>query len=190
MTTYERRAGSALDAAETIFAHEGYGSASMREVAAAAGLSVAGLYYYLPSKNQALFAICKRAFKALSNALDEALESSADAQTRLRAFVRGHVEFLSGHPQAYRVLLHDMAALQGPEREEIGGLRRRYFARANDLIVGVQQEHTSAISTHVATAALFGMMNWMPMWHREGDDADCARIAGEMSLLFLHGVAA
>ena len=189
MKAFESRLRTALDAAERVFAEKDYGDATMRDVAAAAGLSIAGLYYYLPSKQRALFLICERAFAALAAGLDRALAASHDPQAQFRAFVRAHVGFIMGRPNAYRALLH-ADSLEGDERAIVFESRRRYFARVADLVIAVQQERRSSVSTHVATAALFGMMNWAPMWHHRGDAVDPVRIADEMATLFLHGVIA
>src|SRR5690349_10385884 len=187
MKAFESRLQTALDAAERVFAEKDFGEATMRDVAAAAGLSIAGLYYYLPSKQRALFLICERAFAALAAGLDRALAASHDPQTQLRAFVRAHVSFIMDRPNAYRALLH-AESLEGEERSIVFERRRRYFARVVDLVIAVQQERRSSVSTHVATAALFGMMNWAPMWHHRGDAVDPIQIAEEMASLFLHGV--
>jgi TetR/AcrR family transcriptional regulator, cholesterol catabolism regulator len=188
---YHIRALGALDAAEKVFARRGFGEATMREIADAAGISVAGLYYYLPGKQHALYLSCERAFRRLIRGLDRALTSSADPREQLRAFVRGHLEFVIGQPNAFRVLLRDMDALEGEDRVVIVELRRQYFSRAADLVIAVQQQaELSTASTRVATAALFGMMNWTPMWHHDVSDDDAASVADQMTELFLHGVTA
>ena len=187
-SAYQLKTLAALDAAERVFARQGFGKASMRDVAEAAGISIAGLYYYLPSKRRALFLLCERAFRQLLTRLDRALAQCHDPQGQLRVFVRGHLDFVIHHPSAFRVLLRDMDALEGDERAAVLELRRQYFARAGDLVIAVQQLALSGIETRVATAALFGMMNWTPMWHHEVDDRDAARLAEQMTQLFLHGV--
>jgi len=189
LTTYDSRLRVALDAAERVFAQKDYGMATMRDVAAAAGLSIAGLYYYLPSKQRALFLVCERTLDALMEGLDRALTALPDPKDQLHALVDSHIGFITRRPAAYRALLL-VDALAGAGRGTILELRRRYFARVSDLVIAVQQERPSSISTRVATAALFGMMNWAPTWHHVGDATDTARIADEMTMLFLRGVIA
>jgi AcrR family transcriptional regulator len=186
-TAYDSRLRLALDAAERVFADKDYGMATMRDVATAAGLSIAGLYYYLPSKQRALYLVCERAFGSLMDGLDESLTASPVPEDQLRALVRAHVGFVTGRPNAYHALLL-IDALEGRERAAIFELRRRYFSRVADLVIAVQQERPSSITTRVATAALFGMMNWAPTWHHVGDPADAAHIADEIATLFLRGV--
>ncbi len=188
MTGFDRRLSVALDAAEAVFARRGYGGASMRDIARAAHMSIAGLYYYLPSKQHALELICTRAFVALSESLDRSIASPSTPEAKLRAFVRGHLRFVFEHPSAFRVLLWGIDSLEGPARGAIQERRRRYFARASDLVIAVAQEQPSSVSSRVATAALFGMMNWTPMWHRADGSADVAGIAGQMCDLFMRGI--
>jgi AcrR family transcriptional regulator len=187
-SAYRVKALAALDAAERVFAERGFGKASMRDVAEAAHSSVAGLYYYLPSKQRALALVCERAFRELLARLERALDVGAAPHARLRAFVRGHLDFVLRNPRAFHVLLRDLDALEGEHRARVLDLRRRYFSRAGDLIIDVQQLAPSVIETQVATAALFGMMNWTPMWRHDMDECAAARIAEQMTQLFLHGI--
>jgi|SRR5271166_725885 len=189
MAGFDLRLREALDAAEAVFARKGYGSASMRDIASAAGMSIAGLYYYLPSKQRALELVCERAFGTLLDSLDEAIAAAMAPDAKLRAFVRGHLRFVIEHPEAFRVLLYGMDALEGQARNAIQERRRRYFARATDLVIAVGQAQPSVVSTRVATAALFGMMNWTPMWHHADGAADVSAIADQMYEIFLRGIA-
>jgi TetR/AcrR family transcriptional regulator, cholesterol catabolism regulator len=189
LTTYDLRLHAALAAAERVFSEKDYGMATMRDVAAAAGLSIAGLYYYLPSKQRALFLVCDRTLSALMEGLDRALTTSTVAEDQLRALVRAHVGFITQKRHAYRALLL-VDALRGADRASIIELRRRYFARVADLVIAVQQQRPTSISTRVATAALFGMMNWAPTWNHTVDATDTASVADEMTALFLRGVIA
>ena len=55
---WERRYREVLDAAATAFAEKGYLGASMKDIADRLGVRHASLYYYFPSKEAALAAIC------------------------------------------------------------------------------------------------------------------------------------
>ena len=188
-SNYHLRAVRTLDAAERVFARRGFGQATMREIADEASISIAGLYYYLPSKHRALYLCCERAFRQLLDRLDRTVATAENPHEQLKAFVHEHLEFVIHHPSAFRVLLRDMDALESEDRASIWELRRQYFSRAGDLVIAVQQQlEPSTVSTRVATAALFGMMNWTPMWYHEVDDDEAAHIADQMTQLFLHGV--
>lgn len=51
-----------LRAARNTFAAKGYDGASIRDIAQEAGLSLSALYYYFPSKQDALFELIRFAF--------------------------------------------------------------------------------------------------------------------------------
>jgi AcrR family transcriptional regulator len=56
---WESRYREVLDAAAIAFAESGYLGASTRDIAERLGIRAASLYYYLPSNEAALVAICK-----------------------------------------------------------------------------------------------------------------------------------
>jgi AcrR family transcriptional regulator len=184
---YDRRLDEALDNAEALFAKKGFHGASMRDIARAAGVSVAGLYYYLPSKQEALYLVCNRIFDRLE-AGTRRLGVASDPIARLESFVREHVRFMIGNPDAYRVLLHDMEALQGSHGRDLHARRRNYFSSASRLVgsLGVKPDY---ISARFATAALFGILNWAPMWYRRDLDGNVDELGRKVLAIFLGGVA-
>jgi AcrR family transcriptional regulator len=56
----EMRRAALLDAATVIFARDGYSSASMRDVAALAGITTVGLLHHFPNKEALLAALLER----------------------------------------------------------------------------------------------------------------------------------
>src|SRR3990167_8662731 len=65
------RYGEILGAARDLFARRGFHQASIREIARAAGLSLAGLYHYVGGKDELLFLVLDRALDTLIAALDD-----------------------------------------------------------------------------------------------------------------------
>ena len=188
MQPYDRRYGDVLDSAEALFAEKGFHATSMRDIAHAAGMSVAGLYYYLPSKEAALFLICTRTFDRLEAATN-GLKAIVHSESRLRAFVHEHLRYMLSNEGAYRVLLHDMDALGGEYGERMRIRKRRYFSSASEL-VGRLEMDAEFISPRIAAGALFGMLNWTPAWYRRNLDGDIAAVADTMVAIFMGGVAA
>jgi AcrR family transcriptional regulator len=184
---YDRRFEDALDSAEALFAEKGFHAASMRDIAGAAGVSVAGLYYYLPSKQTALYIVCNRTFDDLDAATRES-KSIKEPKRALYTFVRGHLRYMVDNHSAYRVLLRDMEAAEGEFREKLRARRRRYFSTASGLVSRVQPK-SGAVSARIAAGALFGMLNWAPMWYQSKLDGEVDDLAGKMVALFLSGVA-
>jgi AcrR family transcriptional regulator len=184
---YDRRCEDVLDTAEALFAEKGFHAASMRDIARAAGVSVAGLYYYLPSKQTALYLVCDRIFDRLEAAARD-MPSSGDPARRLKTFVRDHLRHMIEKPHAYRVLLHDMNALEGDFREKLRARRRHYFSLASDLVDRLETKN-ALVSPRLAAAALFGMLNWAPTWYQRELDGNSDDLADSMLALFLRGIA-
>jgi AcrR family transcriptional regulator len=86
-----------LDAASHEFAVHGYGGASLRRIATAAGLKVGSLYFHFPTKDDlvsaTLFDGVESARAQLLAAIG-AVPSTASPQERLRAAILGHLHAL------------------------------------------------------------------------------------------------
>jgi len=186
--TYDRRIQDVLDAAESLFALNGFHATSMRDIAAAAGISVAGLYYYLPSKQSALYLVCSRIFDRLDASAAE-ISTIPGPQERLLAFVREHLGYMLRNHAAYRVLLHDMDAVDEEFGDRLRDRKRRYFNIASDLISALSGSY-AIVSPRLAAGALFGMLNWAPSWYRRGLDGDIDALAAKILTLFLGGISA
>ena len=83
----EARRPQIIAAAIRVFIRKGYRKATMPEIAAEAGLSVGGVYWYFKSKDEIVAAILDRTFDEDLGALAELLAAGAPTAERLRAFV-------------------------------------------------------------------------------------------------------
>src|SRR6476646_12146444 len=125
---WESRYREVLDAAAIAFAENGYLGASTREIAERLGIRAASLYYYLPSKEAALFAVCKLSVLDFIDNLREIVEGSDPAPDKLRAAIANHLLPLRSHPAADYIrvfVLHRHELPNGP-RQEVGRLARTY----------------------------------------------------------------
>ena len=74
-----------LDAAATAFAEKGYKTSSINDIADLLGVRSASLYYYFPSKEAALAAVCESGVTAFIANLSEAIEKHQSSAERIRA---------------------------------------------------------------------------------------------------------
>src|SRR5579859_2045130 len=76
------------------FAQHGYDAASMREIAADAGITIATLYFHCATKEQLLFDVLEGAMNRLSAAVNAALVSAGPRWSdRLASAIKVHLEF-------------------------------------------------------------------------------------------------
>lgn len=182
---YDAKLSRILRASAVIIAERGYHQASIREIAAATGVSLSGLYYYFSSKEELLFLIQRHCFETILESLDRELEGAADARERLDRLVRNHFRFFVANMPEMKVLSHEADSLAGAYYEEVLALKRRYMARTREIL----EELAPGPSTDVRTSALllFGLMNWIYTWYRPERDPGVEELADRALHLFLHG---
>ena len=182
-----QRYAAILDAACDVFARRGYHVATIRDVARAAHLSLAGLYHYVGGKDELLFLVLDRALDTMLAGLDRALGRARTPETRLLALIRTHLEFGFINAQALRVINRDWDLLPEPHRGEIAAKRRAYIERGLRVLAELDPHERAADELYSATNLLLGMLNGLTAgpFVRSLDDAQ--RLAGQIGALFLYG---
>jgi AcrR family transcriptional regulator len=188
MAGFDRRRDRLLGAAARVFAQQGYDGTSMRDLAKASEMSLAGMYYYVRGKEDLLFQIQKACFDEVTRGAHEALGGVHGPDARLAAFVRHHVGFFASHMPEMKVLAHEAESLSGAPLEEIRRMKRHYV----DLLVGLLAALDGAgpelrARRHVAAYTLFGMMNWIYTWYDPAGPVGVTELADIITQLFLNG---
>ena len=160
---WENRYREVLDAAAMCFAEKGYLGASTREIAERLGIRAASLYYYLPSKEAALFAVCKLSVLDFIDNLREIVEGSDPAPDKLRAAIANHLLPLRSHPAADYIrvfVLHRHELPNGP-RQEVGRLARTYQELIQRIFTDgiAKREFAADLNPEIATLGLLGLCN-------------------------------
>src|SRR5437667_249912 len=91
MRPYDERLDHLLARAARVFADKGYHPTTMRDLSAASGMSLAGMYYYVRGKEDLLALIQERCFTQVLEGARQAVVTASDPQERLQAFIRHHV---------------------------------------------------------------------------------------------------
>src|SRR6266446_522086 len=180
MRPYDERLDHLLARAARVFADKGYHPTTMRDLSAASGMSLAGMYYYVRGKEDLLALIQERCFTQVLEGARQAVASATDPQERLQAFIRHHVSFFAQHMAEMKVLSHE-ASPRG-----VSAIKRRYV----DLLESILKEaapEQSGPDRSAATYILFGMMNWIYNWYDPAGAIDPARLADLMASIFLGG---
>ena len=175
--------------AAQVFSAKGYEGASIRDISRATGVSLSGLYYYIESKQNLLYLIQFTTFKTILARLERRLTGVGDPEQRLRILIHNHLDYFLRHPLEMKVLSREDEALEGAYREEVAGIKRRYYEIALEIFEDLRKEGIARrLNSRVAVLSLFGMMNWIHTWHRPQVDPQAEALAEAMVGLFLHGV--
>ena len=186
--TFDRKRLQVLAAAARVFCASGYGNASMRRIAAEARVSLAGTYHYVASKEELLYSIQLHTFDSLLRGLESSIEGITDPRERLGAAVRNHVRHFGEHMNELKVCARELETLEGKAYEEVRDLRRAYFDAVHDLVKNVRPEQNAPLRSWLATANLFGMLNWFYQWYDpERTRVSLDDLAAQQTALFLDG---
>jgi AcrR family transcriptional regulator len=188
MRPYDQRFDALLAHAARVFADQGYDRTTMRDLAAASGMSLAGMYYYVRGKEELLYHVQERCFTRVLEGSETALAGARDPHERLAGFIRHHVAFFAAHMPEMKVLSHEAAALSGDRLKRINQIKRRYVDRLEGLLRDVASDWPAA-ERSAATYALFGMMNWIYNWYDPAGPLDAERLAELLTRIFLGGMA-
>ncbi|MGH9893103.1 MAG: TetR/AcrR family transcriptional regulator, partial [bacterium] len=113
----ERSRSAILDAAERLFADQGYDATSLNQVGAAAGVSRGTPGYFFGSKAELYQAVLDRSFTEVREAVregrDRALASNETPEAILAGAVSDYFDFLAARPHFVRLI----------EREALNGGR-------------------------------------------------------------------
>ena len=171
-----------LRTAARVFARSGYHSTSMRDLAAASGMSLAGMYYYVRGKEELLAQVQERCFAQVMDGARAALADLVDPVERLQAFVRHHVLFFTAHMAEMKVLSHEADSLSGAAALSLRARKKSYARLLGDLI-GALPRDVARGERGLSAYAVFGMMNWIYTWYRPGGAVAPEQLADQLAEL-------
>lgn len=161
--------GTVLEGAARVFVRRGFHAAGMREVAAEAGLSVAGVYHHFPSKQHILAALLDLTMAEIgwriAAARDEGegpSESFALMVEALALFhaVRGDLAFLGAS---------EMRGLEGGDRARVVALRDEVqYAIDRQAEVCLDAGVFACADPRTASRAITSMCTALPGWFNVG----------------------
>ena len=149
------RRSEILEAAQRIFAEEGYAGATVRKIAEQVGVSSTAIYLHFPDKRAMLMEIASAALGPLqAKAQTIAEDKSLDALERARRMMQLYMRFAHENPSAYAVVISDA------QREITGSCAWQIFVAYNRNFLGViaelaEQGRLRVSSAHTAAQTLW-----------------------------------
>jgi len=188
ITKYDKKLSAVLAVATQVFADEGYDRASIRLVAERAGISVAGLYYYVSSKEELLFLIQHRAFQELVEQFAAGSQGLTDPGDRLRLLIRNHLTRFLDNMAELAVCSREIDRLVGDYRQKVEEKHREYFGLALHLFQELASGREVGVDPRTAALAMFGSINWVYTWYKPETGPSAAQMAEDLVRLYLQGV--
>lgn len=99
-----------LEKIAEVFAEKGYDGARVSELASAAEVNKATLYYQIGDKEALYHAVLERAFRSTADLIDSAVAASDDCEEQLRKFVEVFAHTTGNLSYAAPILLREIAS--------------------------------------------------------------------------------
>lgn len=139
-------------AGELVLVESGVDALSLREVARRAGVSHAAPYRHFPDKQSLLIEIAINGFRALSSAIDAAVDGSVpEPKARLLAALHAYVTFAAEHPEHLSLMFGPLATLKPPSLESAA---LAAFSKLVDLTEAALEPHHARTPRARETVAL------------------------------------
>ena len=180
--------------AAKIFCDKGYDATSMSDIADAVGITKAGIYHYVKSKQDLLFAIMNFGMDRLEIQVITPARAVIDAEQRLRAILRNHALLIieGSRPEGYSpltVLNDEMAGLTPTHRRKVQMRKRAYLDLLRDTLGQLKDEgKLKDVDSTVAAFSLFGMLLWLSRWYRPDGKLTGEDVANEIEKIALGGL--
>ena len=186
------RQAQILETAARLICEKGFDKASMGDIADAIGLTKAGLYHHIGSKEELLFEIMSYGMDLFEQKVLSRVMTIADPLERLRATLRGHVLLvIRDRPKEVTVILHESNALKGRYRDRINIRKKRYIHFLEKTFRELVKSGVARrVDPSVAAFAMLGMINWIYQWYLPGGRLNEDALADALSDVFLGGILA
>jgi TetR/AcrR family transcriptional regulator, cholesterol catabolism regulator len=184
----KERHRAVLETAARLICEKGYEAASVQDIADACGLTKAGLYYYIRSKEDLLLEIQNYGMDIFEERVLLPVLAIADPVARLKACMERNILLVTdGWSKEVTIILHEHETLTGAARTQINARKRRYVHFLESSFAEAMREGRIR-QPRVAAFAFLGQVLWIYKWYRPDGKIPADRLVREMQNLFFGGL--
>ncbi len=186
----KERHRAVLETAARLICEKGYEAASVQDIADACGLTKAGLYYYIRSKEDLLLEIQNYGMDIFEERVLLPVLSIADPVERLKACMEKNILLVTeGWSKEVTIILHEHETLTGAARAQINARKKRYVHFLESSFEEAMRDgRIRRVEPRVAAFAFLGQVLWIYKWFRPDGKIPADRLTREMQDLFFGGL--
>jgi AcrR family transcriptional regulator len=179
-----------LETAARMICEKGYEGASIQQIAHACGLTKAGLYHHIQSKEHLLVEIMHYGMDIFEERVMSQVEPIADPLERLRTCMAKNILMVTrDRNKEITIILHEHATLTGKELKRINTRKKRYVRfLERSFSEAIDAGQIRRIDPKVATFAFLGAVNWIYKWFQPGGHIPEEQLVLEMQAVFFGGL--
>jgi AcrR family transcriptional regulator len=177
-----------LDVAVRVFRERGYDGSTLDDVARAAGITKASIYYHVRSKEELLARGVGRALDALFSVLEERPARRGRALARLKYVVHRTIEITVDQLPEVTLLLRVRG--NTPVERRLMDRRREFDHLMGRIVRDAQRQGDlrDDVEARLATRLLFGMLNSITEWYRPAGELDAPEVAEAIFQIAFEGI--
>lgn len=161
-----------------LFREKGYRATTMDDIASELNVTKPALYYYIKTKHDLLYAICKSAIERLMEGMNSIVSEQDDIEEQLRRLISWHVNMFSERGDVITVYLAEESELPEEERGFIRSKSRDYEAIYRQLLErGIEEGRFRDLDVPMVVRAVSGMCNWLFAWYKQDGPSTADDIA-------------
>jgi AcrR family transcriptional regulator len=179
-----------FEVAAEVFHRKGYDNTSMSDVATAAGLTKAGLYHHVSSKESLLYTVLDSGLDLTESYVMKPLVDITEPLDRLKTMIELHLRLvLEERNLEVTGLLHECKTLSTTDQTRINRRKKEYVRMTTKLIADVIRKHgVTDVNPKLAAFALLGMLNWTYQWYTASGSNSREEIVKSFQRIFLQGI--
>lgn len=176
-------------AARLIYQH-GYEATSMQDIAEACGLTKAGLYHHVDSKEALLLAIMHYGMDLFEEMVLAKVADVADPLERLRQCMARNIALVTHDPsKEVTIILHEHQTLTGAAQREINTRKKRYVHFLEGAFrEAIERGQVRPVDPTIAAFSFLGSVLWTYKWYRADGKITPEQLSSGIIDLFFAGL--
>ncbi|MDB4514339.1 TetR/AcrR family transcriptional regulator, partial [Akkermansiaceae bacterium] len=144
-----------------------YAGTSMGDLAKAVGMTKAGLYHHISSKQDMLFQILLHAMEGLERTVIEPAKRITDPEERLREMIRLHVRGLFDHGLEFALLFPEKRHLEPAQQQVVGQQIESYLGLIRETLRELADEgKLQDLDIYIAARHILQTIAGIARWHK------------------------
>jgi AcrR family transcriptional regulator len=179
-----------LEGAARLIYQRGYEATSMQEIAEACGLTKAGLYHHIKTKEALLLAIQHYGMDVFEEQVVAKVTDIADPVARLRECMARNIALVTQDAsKEVSIILHEHQTLTGAAKQEINVRKKRYVRFLEAAFrEAAERGQIRAVDPTLASFSFLGVVLWTYKWYRADGKLGPRQLADGMIDLFFEGL--
>lgn len=162
----------------------------MQEIAEACGLTKAGLYHHIKTKEALLLAIMHYGMDLFDELVIAKVSDIVDPVARLRETMARNIALVTqDSSKEVTIILHEHQTLTGTAREEINSRKKRYVRFLETAFKeAIEAGQIRGVDPTLGAFSFLGTVLWIYKWYRADGKLTPSQLSDGMIDLFFEGL--